>query len=816
MGDKIEFFVLDLKYKIVNNKVEVSLFSRTMDGKSIVVIDDSFEPYFYVVSKKGVVLNDKLEKLKVEKEGEVSEVVKTENVKRNFLGKEVDAVKVFTKLPRDIPVIMNLIKEWEIIENINEYDIPFIRRYLVDKGIIPMTLLEAEVEEISRKAKVPVFRALSIGSKEDETLVNPQILAFDIETYNPDGKTIDFEKNPIIMLSFYGAGFKKVFTWKRFETNEDYVEFVESEADLIQKFKETVEKLNPDLLAGYYSDGFDLPYIHKRASKYKIKLDLGLDYSDLNVSKRKISKAKIAGIVHLDVLNVIKKMFSLSLKTNYYDLDSVSEEMINEKKLDVDLDGLAKAWDQGDKSLSEYCSYNLRDSKLVFLLAEKIMPNIIEMVKTVGLPLYEVTRMGFSQLVEWYLIKQAKAYNEICPNKPSYDVIRDRMLNNFKGGFVFEPKPGLYKEVVIFDFRSLYPTIISSHNISLGMFNCDCCKESVKHIPIEGEDYWFCEKRKGFLSIVIEGLIKRRMRIKEMMKSSKNDLLEARQNNLKVLANAFYGYFGFFNARWYSVECARSITALGRDYTQKVIAAAEKEGFNVVYSDTDSIFLSLEGKSKTDAKQFAESINPSLPGMMDLEYEGFYPVALFVSAKAGTSGAKKKYALLTSDNQLLIKGFETVRRNWSIIAKEVQEKVLNIVLKENNPDKALRYVRSVIEDLKECNVPLDKVTIRTQLKKEIESYASVGPHVAVAKRLRAKGFDIVVGMAIEFVVTEGKGNIGDRARLPNEIKNNKYDSDYYINNQVLPSVERIFEVLGYKKEDLILDKKQSNLSSFMG
>jgi len=816
MGDKIQFFVLDIKYKIVNDKTEVYLFGKTTDGKHVIVLDDSFEPYFYVIPKKGQKLNSKIEKLKVEKkEGEISEVVRTENITKNYLGKEIDAIKVFTKLPRDVPVIRDIIKDWEIVESINEYDIQFIRRYLIDKGITPLTLVEADAEIVNKKAKVGVFKASQIDSLGDETLTKPKILAFDIETYNPEGKTINYEKNPIIMLSFYSEGFQKVITWKKFKTSQDYMEFVGSEAELLVRFKEIIEEQDPDILAGYYSDGFDLPYIHKRAQKYKIKLDIGLDYSELNVSTRKVSKARLTGIIHIDVFNVIKKMFNQSLKTNYYDLGSVSEEMVNEKKMEVDLDKLADAWDKKTKELEKYCSYNLLDSKLAFKLTEKVMPNIVEMVKIVSLPMYEVTRMGFSQLVEWFLIKQANNFNEICPNKPHHEEIRDRMLNTYKGAFVFEPKPGLYKDIVIFDFRSLYPTIISSHNISPSMLNCGCCKDDGDKAPLDDEEYWFCKKRKGFLPTVIEELIKRRRRIKDMMKKSKSVLLDARQNNLKVLANAFYGYFGFFNARWYSVECARSITAFGRYYIHQVIGAAEKNGFKIIYSDTDSIFLSLDGKDKTEAKQFAESINPKLPGIMELEYEGYYPAAIFVSAKIGGYGAKKKYALLDSDNKVHITGFETVRRNWSLVAKEVQEKVLDIVLKENNPDKALRYVRSVIDNLREKKIDINKVTINTQLTREISSYASIGPHVAVAKRLKQKGFDIVPGMIIEFVVTEGKGRIGDRAKLPSEVKENKYDSDYYVNNQVVPAVDKIFEVLGYKKDDLTSNKEQSKLATFI-
>jgi DNA polymerase, archaea type len=810
-GDKIQFFVLDVKYKVVNGKSEIYLFSKTKKGKSIIVIDTQFEPFFYVIPKKNHELSEKIEKLKVEKNEESYEVTKTETLKMNYNGKEVDVIKVYTNLPRDISVIRDIIKDWEMVASVNEYDFPFSRRYLADKEITPLTLLEAEVELIVRKSKVPVFEAKSLKQVGDDTLTEPKILAIDIETYN-DGKAVDFEKNPILMVSFYGQNYQKVITWKKFKTKEKYIEFVEDEAELVSKFKEIVEAIQPDIITGYYSDGFDLPYINKRAQKYKVKLDLGLDHSEMSVTSRGVSKAKIAGIVHLDTFSVIKKLFSQSLKTDFYDLGSVSEELLGDKKTDVELDNLADVWDNHPSELGIYCEYNLQDSKLAFNLAEKILPNVIEMVKIVGLPIFDVTRMGFSQLVEWYLIKRSHLSNVIVPNKPGNEELKDRMINKYEGAFVFEPTPGLYKDIIIFDFRSLYPTIISSHNISPSMLNCNCC-ESEK-VPLEGTDYRFCKNKKGFLAGVIDDLIQRRMRIKEMMKRSKNDLLDARQNNLKVLSNAFYGYFGFFNARWYSLECARSITAYGRYYIHQVIDSAIEQGFKVIYSDTDSIFMVLDGKTKKQAKDFADSINPKLPGIMELEYEGCYPSGIFVSAKAGAYGAKKKYALLDNSGELYIKGFETVRRNWSTIAKEVQRKVLDIVLKEDNPDKALRYVRGMVDDLRKNKIDVSKVIIKTQLKKEIESYDSIGPHVAIAKRLRNQGQDVVVGMIIEFVVTEGKGKIGDKARLPSEVIDNKYDSEYYVNNQVIPAVEMIFKVLGYTKDDLASEKEQSKLGAF--
>ena len=176
--------------------------------------------------------------------------------------------------------------------------------------------------------------------------------------------------------------------------------------------------------------------------------------------------------------------------------------------------------------------------------------------------------------------------------------------------------------------------------------------------------------------------------------------------------------------------------------------------------------------------------------------------------------AKKKYALISENGTLKIKGFESVRRNWSMIAKEAQEKVLEIILRDNNKDKALKFVKKIIDDLRNKKIPLDKVIIHTQLQKEISEYDSKGPHVAVAQRLKNQGVNVGPGSMIRFVVLQGSDIIRNRSKIPEEVRENDYDAYYYIHNQVVPAVERIFNVLGYKKDDLLETKDQTKLEGF--
>ncbi|MEK6949626.1 MAG: DNA-directed DNA polymerase, partial [Nanoarchaeota archaeon] len=617
MAEKTRFFPLDITYKEIDGKRVIHIFGKTEDKKQVCVLFEGFKPYFYVLPKKGYDISEKLNSFKVTRNGQQHSIVSSESLRKNYLGSEVDAIKVFVNLPRDVPVLREELKKWKDIESVNENDIPFVKRFMIDKSITPMIMHEAEGEFITSSLKVPAFKTSRIEQFSAETLLDPRMLSVDIETYTPSYKEIAPEKNPIIMIALYGSNFRKVLVWKKFSTSLDYVEFVNSEAELIEKFKEAIESYKPDIITGYFSDGFDLPYIKTRADKYKVKLDLGLDFSELKIERRRYTTAEITGIIHLDIFKFIRKIVSGTLETESYSLSSVAYEMLGEKKHDVDLSALSEDWDSSLKDMDKFCEYNLNDASLSYKLAEKLMPTISEMVKITGLTIYDVNRMGFSQLVEAYLLRQAPAFNEISPNKPSNEEIMKRKMQTYKGAFVFEPKPGLYNNVVVFDYRSLYPTIIGSHNISPGTLNCKCCESDAKLVPLEDSKIWFCKKKKGFIPTLIEDLITRRTRVKEIIKSEKNEsfaILDARQNSLKLLANSFYGYLGFFAARWYSLECAQATTAFGRYYIKDVMAKAQTSGFRVLYGDTDSIMLTLDGKTRIDAHIFSDEVNKELPG----------------------------------------------------------------------------------------------------------------------------------------------------------------------------------------------------------
>jgi DNA polymerase I len=806
---KLQFYPTDITYNIDDGVAKIGLFGRTPTGETIALIDPNFRPYFWLELKDSKKLKDaKSDLMHLNVEG--AELTGIEIASSKVCGMERELLKVYTRLPAQVPIAAKFFQHLELVSAAYEYDIRFVLRYLIDNKITPFVLTDVEGEfEDKKKTR---FIVNKIWQDSDSTMTELKVLALDIETYNPSGKIFAPEKDPIIMLGLYGKDFKKVITWKKFPHKEKYIMHVDSEKELLLEFMSAVKEYEPDVIVGYNSDNFDLPYISTRADVCGVDLHLGINHNPIKIDSH--DGAKIIGLPHIDVLNFIRRIMGRTLKSDFFTLDDISNELLGEGKMDVEISALFKAWETG-KGLDKFCEYNLKDAELTYRLFNKVYPNMLELIRIVGLPIYELSRASHSQLVENYILKQTAEYHEIAPSRPAYQERETRSMSTYQGGSVFQPTPGLYSDVVVVDFRSFWPSLIVSHNIGPSTLNCKCCPKSRYSIEIGKERFHYCEKTRGFVPEILKKLITKRAVVKRQLRENKKDvLLSARSQALKDLSNAFYGYLGFPAARWYNVSCAKSITAFGRRYIQEVMDKAVKQKFKVLYSDTDSVFLALNNHNIEDVKQFVADINKSMPEDMELEVDEYYPAALFVSTKSDGGGAKKRYALLTKDNEIKIKGFESVRRNISPIAKEVQQKVLSLILIEKNPKKALIYLKEVLDKLRKSKIPLEKLTITTSLQKSVVDYTAMAPHVAVAKRLMEQGYEVGQGTVIQFVIAKGKGKINERAKLLTEISEGDYDPEYYINNQVIPAVDRIFEALGYSLEQLLAEKSQSNLQTF--
>jgi len=248
---------------------------------------------------------------------------------------------------------------------------------------------------------------------------------------------------------------------------------------------------------------------------------------------------------------------------------------------------------------------------------------------------------------------------------------------------------------------------------------------------------------------------------------------------------------------------------MGREYIEETIEMAEEDGYEIVYGDTDSVFLKKDS-IKQDIDGFLEKVNSELPKFMELEFEGFFKRGFFTSKDSG-EGAKKKYALIDEEGKMKITGFEQVRRDWSPIAKRTQKEVLGKVL-ENKVDKAFEVAKDNVEALKDGEVPIEELKIYTTLTKPPEEYDSTSPHVEAAKKAKKRGKEIPEESTITYVITSAGGSISDQAEILEYAES--YDADYYIENQVIPAVLRVLKVFGYTEGQLKGKGRQSGLGRF--
>ncbi|PJE81790.1 hypothetical protein COU58_00490 [Candidatus Pacearchaeota archaeon CG10_big_fil_rev_8_21_14_0_10_32_42] len=815
-----EFLPIDYDYFDFEEKNYVEIFGRGKDGKKICVIDN-FEPYFWAILKNN--LNEKKIKevldyilsINFEGKGRQVKVEKAEVEEKNFLGKKVKAVKIYGNNYKDLHSIADKLGIPEI-EKRRGYDLGLITSYIKEKKIYPMRWYKVSGEILNNSNEFGgIDKILNVNFvlklskkteiKDQQFEINP--LAYDIET-----DSLIPEKGEILMISLVGKDFKKVITWKKKKTSKSYVEFVKNEKELLEKFTNYVKKYSPDFLIGYHSDAFDLPFIKTRAKILKVNLPLGIDSSEPTISRGISMRGKINGITHVDLLKFIKTTYSQYMQSESLSLNEVSKEFLGDSKKDFEYRHSSKIIDE---DWEKYYEYNLHDSVLTLQLFEKFWPDILEFSKIIGEPIFDISRNGLSKQIESYIIHNLDNFNEIPEKKPGNSEIEERRKRGkVEGAFVYEPKSGLYEDLVMFDFTSMHTSIIISHNISKGTLT-DSKKDSTPspEIGIGGKKkVFYFSKKPGFFPVLLKELFEKRKRFKEEYKKNPNLLTKARSNAFKLLSASAHGYVGFFGARYYSWESSSTILAFVRKYNLDTITKIENFGHKVIYGDTDSVAFTREGKSKKEINTLLEKLNEKLPGVMHIEIEDFFKRGLWVKTRSGETGAKKKYAMIDEEGNIKIRGFETVRRDWCELARISQDKILRLILKDGNEKEALLYLKDVIKKLKSRKIKKEEILIKTQIKKPIKDYKSITPHVIAAKKMMEKGIPMEISTPIKYYIAEKNTKsklIRDRVKLEDEL--GEYDINYYLEKQIIPSAGSIFQVFNINIKEVIDGKKQDNL-----
>jgi len=591
-----KFVLLDIDYITKNNKAVIRLFGKIIGEENegtIIALDKSFKPYIYVIPYDANECINELSEL---------ELFEVEKIRKNDVGESKEFLKITLEHPQDVPKLRKKIWDLPSVEVVREHDIPFYRRYLIDKGLFPMNTVEVQGKVLnsnrsSQENETCIFE-IENGPKHMESILTElNVLSFDIEACNPKGMPQERE-DPINMISFSSnQGFQKVFSTKN--SSFDFVETVTDERELLKKFVETIKSENPDLILGYNSDGFDFPYIKERAAILGVPLELGVDGTPLKFMRRGYRNAAvIKGIIHIDLYPYMRRYLQLDRHT----LERVYKELFGDDKVDIPGDEIYTCWNDDGEKLEKLFEYSLEDAVAVTKIGEKMLPLSMELTRIVGQPLFDVVRMATGQQVEWYLIRKTFEKGDIFPNKPSSSKMSKRKGNHVVGGYVMDPVTGLHDNIVSFDFQSLYPSLIISKNISPDSLMDDGSEENCYISPEEGHK--FRKEPAGFVPSVIGKVLYDRKRIKLKMKKSTDpselQILNVQQEALKRLANTMYGLYNHSSFRWYSIKCSEAITAWGRYYIKKTMEQSEKQGFKPIYADTDGFYATYIGILEDD------------------------------------------------------------------------------------------------------------------------------------------------------------------------------------------------------------------------
>lgn len=572
----------------------------------------------------------------------------------------------------------------------------------------------------------------------------------------------------------------------------NWIIWVKDEAALLTAFVAHFNEMDPDVIIGWSVVNFDFRILIERASIRNIPLKIGRQHQ--KIFWRELSRSA-QGYVYMPGRTIIDGIDALKSATYHFDsfsLEFVAQSLLGKGKKVEDVSNRMEHINHDFRhNKQKLAEYNLEDCRLVLEIFERtnLLDYLILRSQLTGL---ELDRAGGSvaAFTNLYLPKLHRA-GYIAPNLPA-----DGGLAS-PGGFVMNSKPGLYKNVLVLDFKSLYPSIIRTFKVDpLGLI------EGLKHQEnaIPGFKGAFFSREKHFLPDIITQLWAQRDEAKKQQDS-------ARSQAIKILMNSFYGVLGSGGCRFYDTRLASSITMRGHEIMQTTARWIEEHGFQVIYGDTDSTFVWL-GDDVTAScafdigKRLAQDINAKwhqqlnnkfqLECELELEFETYFSQFLMPTIRGSEQGSKKRYAGIKQNeqgkkDQLIFKGMETVRSDWTTLAKDFQTELYRRVFaKEDVSDFISQQVNQTLQGKMD-----DKLVYRKRLRQRLDKYQkNVPPHVKAARL--ADEQNKALGRPLQY---QNKGWISYLITVngpePKEYVNSPIDYQHYVEKQLKPVAEAI-------------------------
>ncbi len=770
-------FIVYPDYEIINGEAYVHLYGRLENGDTFLTINH-IRPYFFIPEEFEENARDVADR-----------DFDLESTDLEYMdGTPVSKVVLWN--PKNVPDLREQFHDADIPTY--EADVRFVYRFLIDQDIKGSMDIEGDWAP-GEEHGVAVDRVYEEPELEPVEW-KPELATASIDIETDDDQLLSIavytEQQSICLV--HGEG--------RYDNAETY----EEEGELLERFKEVLHTLDPDIITGWNVIDFDLDFLEDRFREHDIDFDLGRTDETTRLRRYddyyRNSSADCPGRQVLDGMHLMRISF---IRLEDEKLDTAAHEFLGEEKL---IEGESKhedILDAYENDTQRFINYNIRDARLALDVIDEagVLDLTVERSLISGMQLDRV--QGSVASLDNLYLRRLRNRGRVAPTNDYRN--RDRRIT---GGHVMESRPGIYDYVIVCDFSSLYPSIMCTFNIDPLTYvaegqGCDDCIEAPN-----GAQY---ERGQGIVPELLTELWEERDEAK-----AEDD--ELRSNAIKVLMNSVFGVLANPNCRFYNFEMANSITHFGQELIKLTAEQIDEQGYEVIYGDTDSIFVDVKVQEYEEAVSIGEEIEDyvnefftehvedeyGVNSYIDLEFEKTYKRFLMPRTRSGSkSGAKKRYAGLIEKDDGATEheyvGLEIVRRDWTDLAKEFQEGLIEKVFAEED---VRSYVQDFVERVKEGEMD-DKLVYKKGMTKAPDEYKKTTPqHVKAAKKM-----DEIDSHIISYVITvDGPEPIGN--------VEHSIDYEHYLEKQIKPIANQILDFYDTNFDDVLMGTHQASLDGF--
>lgn len=743
-------FILTPTYRVADGVPEVRLHAVLEDGTPALLIDDRAAPYFFVPAAAA------------------SRVpagrVRPADGLRSFDGGAV--VRVEVDVPGDVPPLRARFAEAGV--PCFEADVRFAYRWMIDRDL--RGAFEVEGEPTARTRHGLVFRNAAVRPADFTPAL--RVLSFDIET------TLDASQ--LHSIACAGAGGEVVMVVRDHPVAG--AEAFPNERMLVAAFLGHVAEVDPDVLTGWNVTDFDLPVLQRIARRHDLRLTLGRSDDDIEFLRDRgfgrESRVVLAGRVVLDGLALLRSSY---LRLEDYRLETAARAILGRGKLfgpERRGERIEEAWAHDPAAL---VAYNLEDARLVLdiLAATRLIDLTVRRSLTTGMQLDRVSAQIAA--VDSLYLRALRRRGRVAPSVGA----QASDGAGISGGLVLDSVPGLYRNILVFDFRSLYPSLIRTFNIDPLTHVATPPPDAALQATPSGAA--FRRDERGVLPEIVDTLWDARAAAE-----AAGDTIGAQA--LKILMNSLFGVLGAPASRLFSPAVANAITTAGRHVIGLVADAMRARGFTVVYGDTDSVFVDAGAATSAEAAALGRRLTDEVgadvaarlaatydcSSRLELEFEKVYERFFMPAVRGRTGGSKKRYAGLVGGT-LEVVGLEAVRRDWSGVARRFQRELLGRIFRDEPLED---FIRDFVGRLESGDFD-DALEYRRALRKPVGDYtATTPPHVKAARK-RTRTDDRIV----RYVMTTAGPEPSDERGAPP-------DYEHYVVHQLEPIADAILPFVG--------------------